>query len=79
VKIADPSPPPPRSLSADHRGQSVSERGRQVGKLAENARATDIRAADADRELVVAELQWHISVGRLSTDGFSEDGALDYH
>ena len=38
----------------------------------------DVRAADADRERVVAELQRHASAGRLSMDEFSERTAAAY-
>jgi hypothetical protein len=38
----------------------------------------DVRAADADRERVVAELQRHTSAGRLSMDEFSERTAAVY-
>ena len=34
--------------------------------------AVDVRAADADRERVLAELQRHTAAGRLSMDEFSE-------
>ena len=40
--------------------------------------ATDVRAADADRERVLAELQRHTSAGRLSMDEFSERAAAVY-
>jgi hypothetical protein len=40
--------------------------------------AIDVRAADADRERVVAELQRHSSAGRLSMDEFSERTAAVY-
>jgi hypothetical protein len=40
--------------------------------------ATDVRAADADRERVLAELQHHTSAGRLSMDEFSERAAAVY-
>lgn len=38
----------------------------------------DVRAADADRERVVAELQRHTSAGRLTMDEFSERTAAVY-
>ena len=38
----------------------------------------DVRAADADRERVLAELQRHTSAGRLSMDEFSERAAAVY-
>ena len=40
--------------------------------------ATDVRAADADRERVLAELQRHTAAGRLSMDEFSERAAAVY-
>ena len=40
--------------------------------------AVDMRAADADRERVLAELQRHTSAGRLSMDEFSERAAAVY-
>ena len=40
--------------------------------------ATDVRAADADREQVLAELQRHTSAGRLSMDEFSQRAAAVY-
>jgi hypothetical protein len=40
--------------------------------------ATDVRAADADRERVLAELQRHTAAGRLSMDEFSERAAAAY-
>jgi hypothetical protein len=40
--------------------------------------AMDVRAADADRERVLAELQRHTSAGRLSMDEFSERAAALY-
>jgi hypothetical protein len=40
--------------------------------------AIDVRAADADRERVVAELQRHTSAGRLSMEEFSERTAAVY-
>ena len=40
--------------------------------------ATDVRAADADRERVLAELERHTSVGRLSMDEYSERAAAVY-
>ncbi len=40
--------------------------------------AVDVRAADADRERVLAELQRHTSAGRLSMDEFSERAAAVY-
>jgi hypothetical protein len=40
--------------------------------------AIDVRAADADRERVVADLQRHTSAGRLSMDEFSERTAAAY-
>ena len=40
--------------------------------------AVDIRAADADRERVLAELQRHTSAGRLTLDEFSERAAAVY-
>ena len=40
--------------------------------------ATDVRAADVDRERVLAELQRHTSAGRLSMDEFSERAAAVY-
>ena len=40
--------------------------------------ATDVRAADSDRERVLAELQRHTSAGRLSMDEFSERAAAVY-
>jgi hypothetical protein len=40
--------------------------------------ATDVRAADADREQVLVELQRHTSAGRLSMDEFSERAAAVY-
>ena len=40
--------------------------------------AVDVRAADADRERVLAQLQRHTSAGRLSMDEFSERAAAVY-
>ena len=40
--------------------------------------AVDIRAADADRERLVAELQRHTAAGRLTIDEFSERAAAAY-
>lgn len=40
--------------------------------------AIDVRAADADRERVVAELQRHTAAGRLSMEEFSERTAAVY-
>lgn len=40
--------------------------------------AIDVRAADADRERVVAELQRHTAAGRISMDEFSERTAAVY-
>src|SRR5258705_10272365 len=40
--------------------------------------AVDVRAADADRERVLAELQRHTAAGRLSMDEFSERAAAVY-
>ncbi|WP_102143063.1 DUF1707 SHOCT-like domain-containing protein [Mycobacterium hubeiense] len=40
--------------------------------------AVDIRAADADRERVLAELQRHTAAGRLSIDEFAERAACVY-
>jgi hypothetical protein len=40
--------------------------------------AVDVRAADADRERVIAELQRHTAAGRLSMDEFSERAAAVY-
>jgi hypothetical protein len=40
--------------------------------------AVDVRAADADRERVFAELQRHTAAGRLSMDEFSERAAAVY-
>ena len=40
--------------------------------------ATDVRAADADRERVLTELQRHTSAGRLTMDEFSERAAAVY-
>ena len=40
--------------------------------------ATDVRAADLDRERVLAELQRHTAAGRLSMDEFSERAAAVY-
>ena len=40
--------------------------------------AIDVRAADADRERVVTELQRHTAAGRLSMDEFSERTAAVY-
>lgn len=40
--------------------------------------AVDIRAADADRERLVAELQRHAAAGRLSMDEFSERAGAAY-
>jgi hypothetical protein len=40
--------------------------------------AIDVRAADADRERVVAELQGHTSAGRLSMEEFSARTAAVY-
>ena len=40
--------------------------------------ATDVRAADADREQVLAELQRHTTAGRLSMDEFSQRAAAVY-
>ncbi len=37
--------------------------------------ATDVRAADADRERVLADLQRHTSAGRLGVEEFSERAA----
>jgi Domain of unknown function (DUF1707) len=40
--------------------------------------ATDVRAADADRERVLTGLQRHTSAGRLSMDEFSDRAAAVY-
>jgi len=40
--------------------------------------ALDMRAADADRERVLAELERHTSAGRLTFDEFSERAAAAY-
>ncbi|MDT5364635.1 MAG: hypothetical protein QOC69_6397 [Mycobacterium sp.] len=40
--------------------------------------ATDVRAADADRERALAELERHTSAGRLSMDEFSDRAAAVY-
>jgi hypothetical protein len=40
--------------------------------------AVRVRAADADRDRVLAELQRHTSAGRLSMDEFSERAAAVY-
>ena len=40
--------------------------------------ATDVRAADADRERVLADLQRHTSAGRLGVEEFSERAAAVY-
>jgi hypothetical protein len=42
------------------------------------AQTVDVRAADVDRERVLAELQNHTSAGRLSMDEFSERAAAVY-
>jgi hypothetical protein len=42
------------------------------------AHTVDVRAADVDRERVLAELQQHTSAGRLSMDEFSERAAAVY-
>ena len=42
------------------------------------AHTVDVRAADVDRERVIAELQQHTSAGRLSMDEFSERAAAVY-
>lgn len=42
------------------------------------AHTVDVRAADVDRERVMAELQQHTSAGRLSMDEFSERAAAVY-
>jgi hypothetical protein len=42
------------------------------------AQTVDLRAADVDRERVLAELQRHTSAGRLSMDEFSERAAAVY-
>jgi hypothetical protein len=38
--------------------------------------AVSVRASDADRERVIAELQRHTAAGRLSMDEFSERAAV---
>jgi hypothetical protein len=40
--------------------------------------AIDVRAADVDRERVLAELQRHTAAGRLSMEEFSERAAAVY-
>jgi Domain of unknown function (DUF1707) len=40
--------------------------------------AVGVRASDADRERVIAELQRHAAAGRLSMDEFSERAAAVY-
>lgn len=40
--------------------------------------AVQVRAADVDRERVLAELQQHTTAGRLSMDEFSERAAAVY-
>jgi hypothetical protein len=42
------------------------------------AHTVDVRAADVDRERVLAELQQHTSAGQLSMDEFSERAAAVY-
>jgi hypothetical protein len=42
------------------------------------AHTVDVRAADVDRERVLAELQQHTSAGRLTMDEFSERAAAVY-
>jgi hypothetical protein len=42
------------------------------------AQTMDVRAADVDRERVLAELQNHTSAGRLNMDEFSERAAAVY-
>jgi DUF1707 SHOCT-like domain len=42
------------------------------------AHTVDVRAADVDRERVLAELQQHTSAGRLSMDEFSVRAAAVY-
>jgi hypothetical protein len=42
------------------------------------AHTVDVRAADVDRERVLAELQQHTSAGGLSMDEFSERAAAVY-
>jgi len=42
------------------------------------AQSVDVRAADVDRERVLAELQRHTAAGRLNMDEFSERAAAVY-